>query len=423
MDTSKNDNLWQATNREVFESGLLEDDTRADLVIIGGGFTGCSAALHAAKAGFDVTLLEAETIGFGGSGRNVGLVNAGLWMPPSEVEQAMGTAAGERLNAALASAPDLVFSLIREYNIDCEAVRNGTLHCAHSKAGLRDLSGRHEQLSSRGASVILLDRDEAAARTGSNLFYGALHDARAGTIQPLAYCRGMARAAWQAGARLHTGSPVAKIGRIGDSWIVETPSARVTGKALLIATNAYQLPSAGVPASAYIPVHYFQMATGPLEPGLAASILPGREGCWDTATIMSSFRMDGAGRLIIGGMGSLGHHLSAVHSHWARGKLARLFPALAGQPIEHAWCGRIAMTSDHLPKMIRFGPSGISVYGFSGRGIGPGTLFGTRAAKALIEGSEDDLSITTEDMQQESFQKSKAFGYELGAVLSHGVGF
>lgn len=422
VDTSKIDNLWQATSRETLASRPLDRPVSADLIIVGGGFTGCSAALHAAEAGFEVVLLEAETIGFGGSGRNVGLVNAGLWMPPDDVESALGDTAGESLNAALSGAPDLVFSLIEAHGLECEAVRNGTLHCAHSRTGLRDLSDRHAQLSARGAPVMLLDPDQTAARTGSTRFCGALHDARAGTIQPLAYCRGLAGAAQRAGAKIHENSPAVKIRRKRDHWVVETASASVTGKSLLLATNAYQVRADGAPAPAFVPVHYFQMATGPLQPGHAKSVLPGLEGCWDTATVMSSFRTDEAGRLIIGGIGSLDHHLSAVHRHWARRKLARLYPALSDQPIDHAWCGRIAMTSDHLPKIIRFGPSALSVYGYSGRGIGPGTLFGARAAMALTEGNEDELPVRPAETHTEILPRLRAVGYELGAGLYHGAG-
>ncbi len=106
-------NLWNATARMALRTRPLEEHAVADLVVIGGGFTGCSAALHAAEQGAKVRLLEAETIGHGGSGRNVGLVNAGLWMPPDQVEAKLGREAGAKLNAVLAAAPDLVFSLDR----------------------------------------------------------------------------------------------------------------------------------------------------------------------------------------------------------------------------------------------------------------------------------------------------------------------
>jgi glycine/D-amino acid oxidase-like deaminating enzyme len=419
MNTSKIGNLWQATNREEFASAALGHDTSTELIIIGGGFTGCSAALHAARAGKGVVLLEAQTIGFGGSGRNVGLVNAGLWMPPDQVEAALGNEAGRKLNTVLAGAPELVFSLIEEHEIQCEPVRNGTLHCAHSKAGMHDLENRYRQIVDRGGPVTLFDREETVRRTGSSRFFGSLHDARAGTIHPLAYCTGLARAASEAGAVIHAHSPVTRIERRADRWIVKTPSGSVSGTALLVATNAYQEGLSGIPAPEFIPVHYFQLATQPLPSNLGSSVLPQQEGCWDTATVMSSFRRDRDGRLIIGAIGSLDHGVSAVHRHWARRKLARLFPDLSDQPLDYGWCGRIAMTSDHLPKIVRLGPNALSIFGYSGRGIGPGTVFGTKASAALTGEEEDVLPISPVRHHTEAFSRVKAVVYEAGAGLFH----
>ncbi|MBM3567041.1 MAG: FAD-binding oxidoreductase, partial [Alphaproteobacteria bacterium] len=123
-------NLWDATGGADLDAPRLDGDIAADAAIIGGGFTGCSAALYLASKGARVCLLEAGAVGHGGSGRNVGLVNAGLWLPPEDVERAMGRAAGRRLNDALAAGPDLVFSLIETHRIVCDARRAGTLHVA-----------------------------------------------------------------------------------------------------------------------------------------------------------------------------------------------------------------------------------------------------------------------------------------------------
>ena len=335
------------------------------------------------------------------------------------LKPALGASAGDRLNADLAAAPDLVFSLIETHAIECEAVRNGTLHCAHSKTGLADLKSRYEQLAAREAPVRLLDRSETTTRTGTNDFCGALHDARAGTIQPLAYCTGLARAAQEAGAKIHTNSPVLRVGRRGGDWVAETKGGTVTGKALLVATNAYQAGLSGVPASNHVPVFYFQMATAPLSPNLAGTILPGLEGAWDTALIMSSFRKDASGRLIIGGMGSLDHVTGRIHRGWARRKLEQCFPALRDQPLEYAWCGRIAMTSDHIPKIARLGPSGLSIFGYSGRGIAPGTLFGARAAAFLCGSATDCLPIEATDRYREALTELKSTYFELGAGAYH----
>ncbi|SEO45373.1 Glycine/D-amino acid oxidase [Salinihabitans flavidus] len=422
MTTEDERGLWAVTCAEQGGAPMLTDDREADLVIVGGGFTGCAAALEAARSGARVCLLEARDIGFGGSGRNVGLVNAGLWLPPADIRKIMGDTAGDRLSSILAEAPDQVFGLIEAYGIECEPARGGTLHCAHAPAGRAELERRCAQLAELGAPVTLLDKAETAARTGAACLHGALFDPRAGTIQPLAYARGLARAAQVEGAEIFEHSPASAVRRHGDLWQVESMGGTVRAPALLLASNAYHLPFEGLEPPAAVPVHFFQMATRPLPDDLRRTILPGGEGCWDTATVMSAFRTDAAGRVIVGGIGALDHGASGFHRGWAPRKLAALFPALAGQPLDMAWQGRIAMTSDHVPKITRPGPGALAVHGYSGRGIGPGTAFGIRMARALLDGDESPLPVAPLDHYSERLTGLRAIGYEAGATLAHLTG-
>jgi len=419
MADPEGDNLWRATTPEAFSAPALDGEADADLVVVGGGITGCAAALQAARDGLDVRLLEAADIGFGGSGRNVGLVNAGLWMPPDEIQGVLGNETGERLNTALAAGPEQVFALIDAHRIACNAVHNGTLHCAHAPAGVEDLRSRLAQQQARGAPVALLDADETRARTGSHAFYGAMFDERAGTLEPFAYTRGLARAAAESGARLHEQTPAGAIERRGEGWRVATPAGAVTAGALLLATNAYHARADGAWSPAFTPVHFFQFATTPLDPRRLESILPGLEGCWDTGTVMSSLRRDADGRLLVGSIGSLAHAGSGIHRQWARRKLARLYPELRDQPLEHAWHGRIAMTRDHLPRIGRCVGPGYAIFGYSGRGIAPGTVFGTAAARALAMGDESHLPIPAIDQYAESATGVRAKAFELGALADH----
>ena len=414
-----NQSLWAHTAHEALPAVPLSNAVTADLTIVGGGFTGCSAALQAAEQGLVVRLIEARDFAHGGSGRNVGLVNAGLWLPPETIEQELGAAAGRRLNEALAAAPDLVFDLIERHAIACDALRNGTLHCAHGPGGLVDLKRRHQQLLRQGAPVTLLTAQEAQERIGSDLFPGALHDARAGTINPYSYCMGLARAATTAGAVLHNHSPATAIRRDGDHWVVEAGHGQVRSSSLLLATNAYHDLAKGVAQPKAATVFYFQLATEPLSSNLRGTVLPGGEGCWDTATVMSSFRTDASGRVLIGGMGSLDHASTFAHDSWAKRKLARLFPQLGDQPIEFAWSGRVAMTADHLPKIVRLGPGGYQVHGYSGRGIGPGTVFGKAIGDAIAKGDEAELPLSPQAAYIERFVGAKTLYYETGAAAFH----
>lgn len=415
-------NLWRATGGAPIGAAPLEGLAAADLAVIGGGFTGCAAALEAARLGASVRLLEAEVIGHGGSGRNVGLVNAGLWLPPDEVVARLGAEAGARLITALAAAPDRVFDLIAREGIDCEARRAGTLHLAHSPAGLRDLEARLAQGRRLGAPLALLDAAETARRTGTAAYHGALFDPRAGTIQPLAYVRGLAQAAQRAGAALHEASPVRALERHGDIWHLTTPMGEVRARAVLVATNAYHLgPLAGFRPE-YVAVHYGQVATDPLPAALRATLLPGGEGCWDTAMVMSSFRTDREGRLILGAIGDFAGAGGQLHRDWAARKMALLFPDMKGLPFRHGWSGRIAMTGDHVPKVLSFGPQALACFGYSGRGIGPGTVFGTEAGRALLLNDLSHLPLASIGDHREVAPTLRAISIEAGACLAHAIG-
>lgn len=403
------------------EALALSEDFQTDLVVIGGGFTGCSAALEAAGSGAKVAVLEAHTIGHGGSGRNVGLVNAGLWLPPEQIKDQIGDGPGMRLIDALSVAPDEVFRLIDAYALDCEATRSGTLHLAHSAAGLKNLEERFRQGRTIGASLQLLDRDETARRTGSQAFHGALLDPRAGTVQPLGYCRGLARAARSTGARIFENSAVTGISHDGTEWHVLANGHRIRARYLLLATNGYIGALPGAPKPAFVPFHFSQFATAPLSEDQRARILPAGEGCWDTALVMTSLRIDRAGRLVIGGVGSLDALGGAIHRRWAARKLAELYPELAGVGFSHEWEGIIAMTSDHIPKVVEIGPGALSIFGYSGRGIGPGTVFGKSAARALLLGEVDALPIDILPHYSEALRKPRAAFYEFGATLAHAV--
>jgi len=421
MDAYRERNLWRAAPAESFAGAPLEGRASADIAIVGGGFTGCAAALRAAELGSDVRLVEAERVGHGGSGRNVGLVNAGLWLPPDDIQGRLGPDDGERLNRELASAPELVFSLIERYGIGCHAVHKGTLHVAHSQGGLDELRSRLAQQQARGAPVELLDAACTRDRTGTDAFYGALYDERAGTIEPFAFCQGLARAASEQGARIHEGSPAQRIHHDGHIWHVETASGSVAAPQLLLATNAYHRLDCDAAAAEpdFTPVHFFLFATRPLGTQHKAAILPGGEGCWDTGTVMSAFRRDRDGRLMLGSLGALDHAGSAVHRRWARKKLAALFPALRDEPFDYAWHGRIAMTSDHLPKIVRLPGDGLTIFGYSGRGIAPGTLFGRSAAQALVSGDTAVLPLPVRDAYNERRTGLRQSLFEAGAMADH----
>lgn len=384
--------LWRDTAAPAPDAPPLEGEVSAKVAIVGGGFTGCAAALRLAEKGLDCRLLEAAAFGEGGSGRNAGLVNAGLWLPPREVERVLGKEGAKRLMGPLAGGPARVFSLIEQHQMQCEATRKGTIHAAHAASGFADLQRRFEQWRELGAPVELLDAGETASRSGAQGFHGGLFDARAGTINPMGYLRGLARAAQNAGAVLHGDSPALSLERKEGGWRVATARGAVTAESVILATNAYSGALYPALPRAFTPISYFQVASKPLGPR-AETILPGREGVWDTGTIMTSFRVDAAGRLILGSMGALYGRDASTSRRWADKKARQLFPELGPIEWETAWAGRIAMTGDHLPRILNPEPGLFVPIGYNGRGIGPGTIFGEALADYLAEGGEERLPL------------------------------
>jgi glycine/D-amino acid oxidase-like deaminating enzyme len=415
--------LWEETAPPPPPTDPLKGDARVDVVVIGCGYTGLSAALQLAEAGAKVIALEAVEVGFGGAGRNVGLVNAGMWVLPSEMIEALGTDYGERALNLLGNAPAAVWELIERRKIDCEPVHKGTLHCAVGRAGVEEIAERARQWGARGAPVRALSAGEAAKRVGSEAYSGALLDMRAGTIQPLAYVRGLARAALAAGAAIHTHSAVRSAERTGRGWRVATDRGSVTADWIIVATDAYGGAPWPQPRREQIHLPYFNFATEPLSPELQALILPGREGCWDTKTILSSFRLDHAGRLIFGSVGALRVTGLAIHRAWAQRSLKKLFPRIGDVAFEAQWYGMIGMTHDAVPRFHRLADRVVTFCGYNGRGIGPGTVFGrTIADHVLGRIAEKDLPLPVTTPDAPTLPALREAYYEAGAQIAHAVG-
>lgn len=415
--------LWETTAPPAPPTSPLNGRIRADVAVVGCGYTGLSAALRLAESGAKVVALEAVEIGFGGAGRNVGLVNAGMWVMPREFPKALGADYGERALTLLGDAPGLVWETIAKHAIDCDPVRNGTLQCAVGASGLAEIEERARQWGERGAPVRVLTAAEAAKQIGSVAYAGALLDQRAGTIQPLAYARGLARAAIAAGVEICTRSAVRAAERTGGAWLLTTGGGAVEADWVAVATDAYG--GAPWPRGRREQVHlpYFNFATPPLSADLQASILPGREGCWDTKTILSSFRFDRAGRLVFGSVGALRGTGLLIHRAWAKRALRKIFPNIGRIEFEQQWFGMIGMTDNALPRFHRLADRVVTVCGYNGRGIGPGTAFGRVLADhmlGLVPEKELPLPVTEPDAPL--LPTLKEAYYEAGAQVAHGLG-
>lgn len=412
--------LWDLTAPPPPPTEPLRGSNTADVVIVGAGYTGLSAALHLAEMQARVAVIEAIDIGHGGSGRNVGLVNAGLWVRPDDIRLRLGESRAEQLLSLLGETPSRVFDLIRKYGIQCEATRSGTLHCAVGRKGLEELEARAAQWHARGVPVQLLDQSQTAARIGTQAYLGSLLDPRAGTIQPLAYARGLAAAAQGAGVWIYTGSPVEQVERVNGAWRVVTPAGSVSAPWVIVATDAYGVGPWPEVRRQQILLPYFNVATRPLPAHLRESILRERQGAWDTRKVLSSFRLDQHGRLIFGSVGALRGTGTSVHTAWAKRAIRAIFPQLGDVELEAQWFGMIGMTADSMPHFHKLAPNVLSFGGYNGRGIAPGTAFGRLLAEYICGKINDgDLPLPTTSPREPPLRRLRELFYEVGSQLVH----
>ncbi len=412
--------LWEKTAPAAPQTRPLDGAVTTEVAIIGAGYTGLSTALHLAERGISSVVLEAAEIGFGGSGRNVGLVNAGMWVMPEDLIATLGQDYGNRLLDFLGAGPAYVWEMVRRHAIDCEANPVGTLHAGVGKKGVAELTERARQWQKRGAPVDLLDKSEAAAMLGTSFYAGALLDRRAGTIQPLAYARGLARAATALGVAIHTQSPATALTRSANGWLVRTPNGSVSAKQVVLATDAYTRLLPQNIARQQVTLPYFNMATQPLAPDVAKSILPGRQGVWDTKEVLLSYRFDAMNRLVFGSVGALRNSGLAVHRAWAKRALRKLYPQITELRFEQEWFGNIGMTSDNLPRFHQLDDGIYSFCGYNGRGIAPGTVFG-RAMAGLLSGdiAAAALPLPLSQPEPAALRGLRSAYYEAGAQLVH----
>ena len=412
--------LWGETAEAAIETEALQESLAADVLVVGAGFSGLSTALHLVEQGVSVIVLESRSVGFGGSGRNAGLVNAGVWQTPDYVVEQLGEASGNRFNQALYDSPSVVFELINHYQIDCQANQRGTINIAHSASAVEYLQSRCQQMQKIGADVRLIDGEMTSSMSGSPFYrYGGILDPNAGTIQPLSYVRGLARAATEQGVQLFQNTPLIGLERDENRWLAKTPNGRVSAEKVVLATNAYADGNNQGVRESTIPVFIFHCATDPLAEDVAASIIPERQGLWDTQTLLTSSRIDENGRLIMSSAGSLHGMAKSIRQNWLKRLRDRLYPQAKGIPWAYQWTGQIGVTSNKLLRIQLLAPGLFAPAGYNGRGIGPGTVIGKHLAGTLISGNRNKFPFPVEALHPEKWRKLRAMYYEYGTLALH----
>lgn len=380
--------LYTVTARGAPKTSKLQGKRHASVAIVGGGYTGLSAALHLAQGGIDAVLVEAHEIGWGASGRNGGQVNPGLKVEPQVIEGDFGTERGRKIVAASYEAPQLVFDLVRRYGIDCAASQSGTLRVAFQQSQAGPLAELYRQCRERDMPVEYLEADELAKRTGASRYVAGLFDTRGGHLNPLGYVRGLAEAAIGAGATIHTATPALKLEKCHRGWKIVTPGGDLTADQVILATNGYTDRLWPKLSRTIIPLYSAIAASEPLPAHIAASVMPSRSALYEVGQITVYYRLDDAGRLVIGGR-SWSHDVTDVGSLGFLTEYSKkLWPALEGTRWQYGWNGQLALTVDHYPHVHRLDQGVWACLGYNGRGVAMATLMGKQLAAAMTSGTD-----------------------------------
>ncbi|PWG63091.1 NAD(P)/FAD-dependent oxidoreductase [Spiribacter halobius] len=376
---------YEATRRvDPQAEGPLSGSVRTDVCVVGGGITGCSAALHLAERGYRVVLLEAERIGWGASGRSGGQVLPGLGTDLGVVAQAIGREGAREVFAMTREAVALTIERVRRHEIPCD-LRFGAVHAAIKPRHLRELADLQATLAREYGydEPEWLDREALRERVRTERYIGGLREPGAVHLHPLNYTLGLARAAVAAGARLHEGTAARRL-RPGRPAVVETERGRVEADFVVLAGNAY-LGAELAPElrGRLMPVGNYVLATAPLDEAQVAQTLPGGDAVSDANFVLDYYRLSTDRRLLFGGEVSYNGRDPERLQDRLVAKLAGLFPAIAGVPAEYCWGGRVGITLNRAPDFGRIGDSVYYAQGYSGQGMALAGLAGKLLAEAI----------------------------------------
>ena len=388
--------LWQATMPALPDrSGRPLPDV-ADVVVIGGGYTGIGAARELARRGAAVTLLEAETLGFGASTRNGGIVHAGYKLGPRKLIERYGDETGRALYRETLDGYQTVKRLIVEEAIDCDFREVGHLELAFAPSHLKELEHTRQDLEFMGIETTLLPRERIREEIGSDAYFGALVVPESGLLHPGRYFAGLAAAADRAGADLHEGIRARSIRRQADGrFVVETERGAILSRDVFVATNGYTDAVAPTLRRRIIPIGSYIIASQPLPEALASELSPKGRSFFDTKNFLYYWHISADRRMVFGGRVSF--MPTSIEQTAARlhDSLLEVHPQLAGYRIDYAWGGNVGFTFDRMPHMGRTSDGVAYAMGCCGTGVALMTHLGSRAGEWLAGGEPPVLSRLT----------------------------
>jgi len=360
---------------------------RCDVAVIGGGLTGCSAALALAKKGARVVLLEAETIGHAASGRNGGMCNNGFAQDYGMLSAKLGKETANRLYRAFDAGVDTVERLVAEEAIDCSFARVGKIKLA-AKPEHYDKLARSQALLAANVDpdTHMVSRAELAGEVGSDRYYGGLVFRKSAGMHVGRFVRGLAEAAARRGVEMHERTPMMGLRRApGGGHEIATPKGRLHASQVFLASGTSHIGPLGWIRRRIVPVGAFLIVTEPLPAATLDRLMPRRRMATDTKNLVNYFRTTPDNRLLFGGRARFA--VSNPASDEKSGAILRaalngVFPELRDARIDYCWGGMVDMTRDRLPRAGERNGIYYSM-GYSGHGTQMSTLMGTIMAEVM----------------------------------------
>lgn len=355
---------------------------RADVVVVGAGYAGLSAARELARRGREVIVLDKEPLGWRASTRNGGMVIPELKAGPGALEKKLG-ALGPRLYHEVNDAFDALERLVVDEGIDCDYRRSGQLYLAHAKRLVPKLAAMaREHGDELGEPVRFVPREELADEIGSGAYHAGVVLERTGGLHPAKFHDGLARLALDAGARVQERTPATRLGRRGDRFRVATPRGEIECRHVVVTTNAYADGLLPELRRRVLPVGSFVIATEVLDAATAHSVNPRGRMFVDTKNFLFYWRLTPDRRLLFGGRRSLGPTTVPEARDFLYDSMLAVHPQLAGTRVEYAWGGNVAITLDRLPHVGVVDGAWYAT-GCNGSGVALNSWLGTRLALTI----------------------------------------
>ena len=383
MTASHTESWYAATARRLVDHPPLSGAGRADVVVIGAGYTGLSAALHLAERGYAVTVLEAERAGWGASGRNGGHVGTGQRADQQTLERLVGKQRARILWDMGLESVELVSRLVDDWRIDCE-LKKGNLELAHTEAAARELREDvdHLQAVYDFDAIRYVERDEVDALTSARGFFGGSVNTAARHLHPLNYCLGLAAAAANSGATIHENSRVTHY-EDGETLRVHCARGHVDCDFLVLACNGYLGRLERRVAGQIMPINNYVIATEPLDEAVARRITRDDTSLNDTRFVINYWKLSADRRLLFGGGESYSSRFPRDIKNFVRPHMLKIHPELADTRIDYGWGGTLAITMNRMPAFGRLSPRIYHAHGYSGHGVPIATLAGKLLAEAI----------------------------------------